>query len=427
MPLLSYSVGQHVSYKGLPATVRFTGQTLWCDDAAEWVGLELNGPHGKHDGVVDGTRYFNAQPQHGLFVRRLYLRPAGVHSELRMAQLAIHAQSPGLSPTMGLAPEENSRLDLGRPGGVGSAISSPARVTGSVLAAAEHERRRERELRREREANLESGTSLDVMLLGGGSGRPALDVTLLAAQEALDASVSRRKELRRASSFGRTARGGGRRLSSSGLSTSSMASSPAPKGAASARRSAPGTAPAASRLSPDLSPPYRPYSPDAAHRRSCGSQWSQGDQGGDMIFPEKAAEEVKSPRRDSWATRHAAAQASRRDSHGDSHGGAQCSAQCSSQAPSSHGCSRTPPTAAGRPATASGGSGSAGGSGGAEDAPRRDSWATRHAAACAASRLSSSPAREGREGGTKHVAGWSDRETVKRIISGQWPPTELIG
>ena len=138
MPLLSYSVGQHVLYKGLPATVRFTGQTLWCDDAAEWVGLELNGPHGKHDGVVDGTRYFNAQPQHGLFVRRLYLRPSGLHSELRMAQLAIHAQSPGLSPTMGLPPEENSRLDLGRPGGVGSAISSPARVTGSALGAAEH-------------------------------------------------------------------------------------------------------------------------------------------------------------------------------------------------------------------------------------------------------------------------------------------------
>lgn len=422
MPLLSYSVGQHVSYKGLPATVRFTGQTLWCDDPMEWVGLELTGRHGKHDGVVDGTRYFNAQPQHGLFVRRLHLRPAGVHSELRMAQLAIHAQSPGLSPTMGLPPEENSRLDLGRPGGGGSVISSPARVTGSVLAAAEHERRRERGLRRESGANWESGSSLDVMLLGGSSGRPALDVTLLAAQEALDASVSRRKSLRRASSFGRTARGGGRRLSTSALSTSSLASSPAPKGAASARRSAP-----ASRLSPadDLSPPYRPYSPDAAQRRSCGSR---GSRGGDMISPERGSTEGPvSPRRDSWATRHAAAQASRRDSHGDSHGGAQCSAQCSSQAPSCPSCSRTPPTAAGRPATASGGSGSAGGSGGAEDASRRDSWATRHAAACAASRLSSSPAREGREGGTKHVAGWSDRETVKRIISGQWPPAELIG
>ena len=78
----------------------------------------------------------------------------------------------------------------------------------------------------------------------------------------------------------------------------------------------------------------------------------------------------------------------------------------------------------------SAGGGSAGGSGRSEDAPRRNSWATRHAAACAASRLSSSPSREDREGGSKHVPGvaeWSDRETVKRIIRGQWPPAELIG
>jgi hypothetical protein len=29
--------------------------------------------------------------------------------------------------------------------------------------------------------------------------------------------------------------------------------------------------------------------------------------------------------------------------------------------------------------------------------------------------------------GKQHVAEWSDRETVKRIISGQWPPAELLG
>ena len=471
MPLLSYVPGELVLYKGRPATVRFTGQTLWCDDPMEWVGLELSGPHGKHDGVVDGTRYFNAQPQHGLFVRRLYLRPAGVHSELRLAQLAIHAQSPGLSPTMGLPPEENSRLNLSRPGGVGSAISSPARTRTSVLAAEEHERRRERELRRE--ASLESGT-LDVgprwagreelQPLGGGSGRPELEVTLQAAQDAMDASASRRKELRRASSFGRSARGGGR-PGSSALSASSTASQ---QGAASARRSV------ASQASPadDLSPPYRPYSPDAAHRRSCGSDWSRGSQGGDTLFPERRSTErgaaergstergaaergsterrspesggtaeppeepaspQASPRRSSWAERYAAAQARRRESLGGAQSSAeQSSAQRSSQEQACPDCGRTPPTAAGPPgAPEPGGSGSACGSGTAEDAPRRDSWATRHAAALAARRLSSSPCREERGGGAnmakQHVAEWSDRETVKRIISGQWPPAELLG
>ena len=470
MPLLSYVPGELVLYKGRPATVRFTGQTLWCDDPMEWVGIELSGPHGKHDGVVDGTRYFNAQPQHGLFVRRLYLRPAGVHSELRLAQLAIHAQSPGLSPTMGLPPEENSRLNLSRPGGVGSAISSPARTRASVLAAEEHERRRERELRRE--ASLESGT-LDVgprwagreelQPLGGGSGRPELEVTLQAAQDAMDASASRRKELRRASSFGRSARGGGR-PGSSALSVSSTASQ---QGAASARRSV------ASQASPadDLSPPYRPYSPDAAHRRSCGSDWSRGSQGGDTLFPERRSTErgaaergsterrspesggtaeppeepaspQASPRRSSWAERYAAAQARRRESLGGAQSSAeqssaqhssaeQSSAQRSSQEQACADCGRTPPTAAGPPgAPEPGGSGSACGCGKAEEPPRR-AWATRYAAALAAGRLSSSPCREERGGGAnmgkQNVAEWSDRETVKRIISGQWPPAELLG
>ena len=34
-----------------------------------WVGIELDEPLGKHDGSVEGQKYFDARPKHGIFVR----------------------------------------------------------------------------------------------------------------------------------------------------------------------------------------------------------------------------------------------------------------------------------------------------------------------------------------------------------------------
>lgn len=47
--------------------VRFVGETEFSKGA--WVGLELPTPTGKNDGSVQGKRYFQCQPQHGIFVR----------------------------------------------------------------------------------------------------------------------------------------------------------------------------------------------------------------------------------------------------------------------------------------------------------------------------------------------------------------------
>ena len=47
--------------------ILFVGQTSFSHGI--WVGIALDESAGKHDGVVQGKRYFTAHPGHGIFVR----------------------------------------------------------------------------------------------------------------------------------------------------------------------------------------------------------------------------------------------------------------------------------------------------------------------------------------------------------------------
>lgn len=47
--------------------VRFVGTTEFSE--GDWVGVEIDHPSGKNDGSVQGVRYFDCRPAHGLFVR----------------------------------------------------------------------------------------------------------------------------------------------------------------------------------------------------------------------------------------------------------------------------------------------------------------------------------------------------------------------
>ncbi|KAL9139400.1 CAP-Gly domain [Amphidinium carterae] len=59
------TVGQKVSWKGNPGTVKFSGPVDFA--SGEWVGIELDAPNGMHDGSVFSKSYFTCAPKHGVF------------------------------------------------------------------------------------------------------------------------------------------------------------------------------------------------------------------------------------------------------------------------------------------------------------------------------------------------------------------------
>lgn len=65
------SVGNRVSTANGIGTVRFVGTTAFA--AGKWIGVELDGPAGKNNGIVQGKAYFSCRDGYGVFVR-----PAGI-------------------------------------------------------------------------------------------------------------------------------------------------------------------------------------------------------------------------------------------------------------------------------------------------------------------------------------------------------------
>eukprot|EP00756_Hemistasia_phaeocysticola_P041458 Hpha_TRINITY_DN16919_c1_g1::TRINITY_DN16919_c1_g1_i2::g.56406::m.56406 len=95
--LRSISTGQRVAVlrdggAACLGTVRFVGRTLFA--AGEWVGVEVDDAEGgRHDGEVDGMRYFSCRSGHGLFVR-----PSAVASERRNCRRCVRVGSDPRSP-----------------------------------------------------------------------------------------------------------------------------------------------------------------------------------------------------------------------------------------------------------------------------------------------------------------------------------------
>lgn len=129
MSSATYVPGQAVQLSdGRLATVRFFGQTLFAPGT--WVGVELGDASGKNDGVVQGERYFDCPPMHGMFLRPIAVKPAPA--------AAVPAPAPlrhvGAPPTPTYAqPPTPSRLVSGGfgAGGAGAGAGAGAKKTSS--------------------------------------------------------------------------------------------------------------------------------------------------------------------------------------------------------------------------------------------------------------------------------------------------------
>lgn len=80
-------IGQKVSVKGEPGTIRFLGATEFA--AGEWVGVELDNVAGKNDGSLNEVRYFRCRKQgnYGVFVRPSMLNNESKDSGQRVLEV----------------------------------------------------------------------------------------------------------------------------------------------------------------------------------------------------------------------------------------------------------------------------------------------------------------------------------------------------
>ncbi|XP_063729746.1 kinesin-like protein KIF13B [Symsagittifera roscoffensis] len=66
-------VAVRVGHPNKKGTVMYCGRTHFSEGTM--VGVSLNSPHGRHDGSVDGVKYFQCLPNHGVFVKADRLEP----------------------------------------------------------------------------------------------------------------------------------------------------------------------------------------------------------------------------------------------------------------------------------------------------------------------------------------------------------------
>ena len=70
-----YEIGTRVDVNGVPGTVKYCGATSFA--MGKWVGIALDTPGGKNDGSVQGKRYFDCEPNFGVFIRTTQVKLLG--------------------------------------------------------------------------------------------------------------------------------------------------------------------------------------------------------------------------------------------------------------------------------------------------------------------------------------------------------------
>lgn len=68
----------------LAGLIKFIGHTSFSPGI--WIGVSLDAPMGKNDGTVQGRRYFDCAPEHGLFVKEDVIEKVSYSSEGELRQ-----------------------------------------------------------------------------------------------------------------------------------------------------------------------------------------------------------------------------------------------------------------------------------------------------------------------------------------------------
>lgn len=101
-------------------TIRFCGSTEFAPGT--WYGVELDRPGGKNDGMVNGQRYFQCKPKHGVFAPPSRLQ----------RYTDLHGSRDSLDSISGVISEKQRRLSAGSSGSQQSLSNTSARKPHST-------------------------------------------------------------------------------------------------------------------------------------------------------------------------------------------------------------------------------------------------------------------------------------------------------
>lgn len=94
LPIYLINNDHHLS----TGAVRYIGPTDFGEGI--WIGVELRTAKGKHDGSVQGKRYFSCRPDHGLIVRPNKITVRGINGSRLVTEFyGAHSTENGLSNT----------------------------------------------------------------------------------------------------------------------------------------------------------------------------------------------------------------------------------------------------------------------------------------------------------------------------------------
>lgn len=101
---INIKLGGMVSIKDIekPGKVAFIGTTKFKE--GKWVGIILDYPGGKNDGTVQGVKYFDCLPNHGIFVKPHMIKPV----EDKKAAASPSNKAPAITPAKKSVPNQPS-------------------------------------------------------------------------------------------------------------------------------------------------------------------------------------------------------------------------------------------------------------------------------------------------------------------------------